>query len=76
MCGAFSIIHPFRDQSGRFNAGYNGAPFPPHYNARPTQHLPVILNTKPDEIVLAKWGITPKWPGAKLLINARLLIER
>ena len=71
MCGAFSILHPFRDVSGRFNAGYNGTPLPPRYNARPSQFLPVILNRDPNEIVLAKWGLTPKWPGARMLINAR-----
>lgn len=43
MCGAFSILHPFRDVSGRFNADYNGPPLPPRYNARPSQRLPVIL---------------------------------
>ncbi len=71
MCGAFSIVHPFRDISGRFNAGYNGPKLPLHYNARPTQQLPVIVNYVPDRIVLAKWGMTPAWKSGKPIINAR-----
>ena len=73
MCGAFSIIHPFRDVSGRFNAGYNGPVLPPNYNARPTQELPVIVNYVPNKIVLGKWGwsMKPVWKVSKPLINAR-----
>lgn len=71
MCGAFSILHPFRDLSGRFNAGYNEISFPPRYNARPSQKLPVILNTDPKEIILATWGYMPPWSTSQGIINAR-----
>ena len=71
MCGAFSILHPFRDASQRFNVGYNGPALPPRYNARPGQLLPVILNTAPRVIQLALWGITPPWQTSRPIINAR-----
>lgn len=74
MRGAFSILHPFRDVSGRFNASYNGPPLPLRYNTRPIQHLPVILNRAPGEIILAKWGIAPKWTGIKMLKSATILL--
>ncbi len=71
MCGAFAILHPFREEGRPFNAGYNGFDMPPRYNARPGQKLPVILNTKPDTMQLALWGITPTWSKGKPIINAR-----
>jgi putative SOS response-associated peptidase YedK len=71
MCGAFSILHPFRDLSQRFNAGYNDSlEYPRRYNARPSQQLPVILSSDPEQIVLASWGYPPPWKGAPI-INAR-----
>lgn len=72
MCGAFSILHPFREGWDRpFNAGYNGISIPPRYNARPGQKLPVILNTKPNEFQLVLWGYMPNWDKARPIINAR-----
>ncbi|MBS0001297.1 MAG: SOS response-associated peptidase family protein [Cyclobacteriaceae bacterium] len=39
----------------------------PNYNAAPGQHLPVILNTRMTEVVLAKWGLgsDKNMPGLK-----------
>lgn len=73
MCGAFSIIHPFKDLSQRFNAGYNDNPVDPRYNVRPSQPVPTILNTDPDEIVYTQWGIHPFYDktGKMFFINAR-----
>jgi putative SOS response-associated peptidase YedK len=73
MCGAFSIIHPFRDVSARFNAGYNEFYEKPRFNIRPSHPIPVILNTNPAEIVFAVWGIHPKYDKTHKLhfINAR-----
>lgn len=72
MCGAFSIIHPFRDLSQKFNAGYNDTETKPRYNVRPSQSIPAILNTDPDEIVHTFWGIQPPFiQGKRYLINAR-----
>lgn len=73
MCGAFSIIHPFRDLSGKFNAGYNERETDPRYNVRPSQPIPTILNTDPEEIIYTMWGIRPSYDktGKVFLINAR-----
>lgn len=73
MCGAFSILHPFRDISKRFNAGYNEPSDKPRYNVRPSQHIPVILNTAPKQITHALWGIHPVYDRTNKMffINAR-----
>ena len=70
MCGAFSILHPFKELGLPFNAGYNGPNLPPKYNARPGQNLPVIFNEKPGEIQIALWGIKPSW-SKTMIINTR-----
>lgn len=73
MCGAFSILHPFRDLSQRFNAGYNDQPVDPRYNVRPSQPIPTILNFEPRQIVYTQWGIHPSYDkaGKLFFINAR-----
>lgn len=35
--------------------------FRPHYNAAPTQLLPVITNTSPNGVSIFYWGIPPSW---------------
>lgn len=71
MCGAFAILHPFKEVGRPFNAGYQDLDLPPKYNARPGQKLPVILNSNPSEIKLVNWGIRPSWGQGKMIINAR-----
>lgn len=73
MCGAFSVIHPFKDLSQRFNAGYNESPVDPRYNVRPSQPIPTILNTDPGQITYTTWGIHPFYDkaGKMFFINAR-----
>lgn len=73
MCGAFSILHPFRDVSARFNAGYNDSREIPRYNVRPSQPIPTILNTDPNEITYSLWGIHPVYDKTHKMffINAR-----
>lgn len=39
--------------------------YKPHYNAAPTQLLPVITNTGPDGLSLFYWGIPPEWAKNK-----------
>lgn len=54
----------------------------PRYNIAPTQKVKVILNTMPDKIVEANWGLLPSWAKDKTLsskmINARVetLLEK
>jgi putative SOS response-associated peptidase YedK len=73
MCGAFSIIHPFRDLSQKYNAGYNEKETEPRYNVRPGQPIATILNTNPAEIIYTMWGIRPHYDktGKLFFINAR-----
>lgn len=73
MCGAFSILHPFRDVSARFNAGYNDSRENPRYNVRPAQPIPVILDSNPKEIIYSMWGIHPFYDKTHKMffINAR-----
>jgi len=73
MCGAFSILHPFREVGRHFNAGYNEEFEKPRYNIRPSQPIPVVLNTDPKEINFALWGIHPVYDKTKKMffINAR-----
>ncbi len=73
MCGAFSVIHPFRDLSARFNAGYTEEFGVPRYNLRPSEPIPVILNTNSNVLTFAQWGIHPKYDKTHKMffINAR-----
>ncbi len=73
MCGAFSILHPFRDLSTRFNAGYNESFEKPRYNIRPSQPIPTIFNVDPTHINFSIWGVHPAWDKTRKMffINAR-----
>lgn len=72
MCGAFSILHPFREVGRHFNAGYNDVYEFPRYNARPTQNLPIVIQQEgKNKIVMANWGLTPVWMKGKVLFNTR-----
>ncbi len=74
MCGAFSVIHPFKEIGRRFNAGYNKVELPPRYNARPTQQLPIILKRDTElqnGLVTASWGLTPAFMKGGIIFNVR-----
>lgn len=70
MCGAFTLTKPIEDVASALGVKYDGPKLPLRFNARPSQFLPAILNTKPKEIVLARWGFEPNWQGRDV-INAR-----
>lgn len=61
MCGRFSIFTAQDILAKRFNAEGPDQPLLPHYNAAPSQLLPVILNKEPHKITMAKWGYLPHW---------------
>ena len=69
MCGGFSLIAGKNTIRKRFNAELPEISFTPNYNARPGQHLPVILNTAPHKIIMAFWGYLPHWAVEKLLTH-------
>src|SRR4051794_15661278 len=71
MCGGYSILADIKYLSQRFDAQMPAVSYPARYNARPSQELPVILNTEPEKIQLIKWGITPPWKETQLIINTR-----
>jgi len=71
MCGRYSMFSSIDVVQDRFNAEALEK-WPPHYNAAPSQRLPVILNDNPTAIQLAEWGFRPKWlEGRAGPINAR-----
>lgn len=73
MCGAYSLTTDFDKLSKRFKAKPPRVSYPKRYNIRPSQPLVTILNTNPDQITIAQWGIIPFWDktGKKQIINAR-----
>jgi len=73
MCGAYSLFADSKKLKKRFKAKGTKADIPQRYNIRPTQSVAVILNTDPEEIVMANWGVIPFWDktGKKSIINAR-----
>ena len=50
-------------------------PYKPHYNASPTQLLPVITGSSPEGVSFFYWGTSPEWSKNKMLseriINTR-----
>ncbi len=74
MCGRFSISTPTEILRVRFNVP-RAEDLKPNYNAAPTQHLPVILNSEPTTINLCRWGLIPFWAKEERIgngmINAR-----
>ncbi|MFC1662734.1 SOS response-associated peptidase [Patescibacteria group bacterium] len=60
MCGRFSILTPDDILEKRFKAKVQ-EPLFHHYNAAPSQKLPVITNDQPEAIRLGLWGLRPKW---------------
>ncbi len=74
MCGGFSLINKADTLKKRFNAELPDTPLAPNYNARPGQHLPVILGSAPGKIQTAFWGYRPHYANpssSKAVINAR-----
>ena len=72
MCGRYSIAAPTEILEEGFQAKVPPK-YQPHYNAAPTQRLPVVLNKQPGTMSLPVWGIVPKWAKSpnQRLINAR-----
>jgi putative SOS response-associated peptidase YedK len=75
MCGRYSISKKAREIGEHFQViipeQYQGK----HFNAAPTQPLPVICMDKPDALQLFNWGLLAQWANATgntpLIINAR-----
>ena len=70
MCGRYVTTGPISRYQAHFDAELINLDFRPHYNAAPSQVLPVV-RTQPDggrEISTAQWGLIPSWAklGSKL----------
>lgn len=74
MCGRYSVI-PKAKGSTRVAKLLEKAMKEAHYNAAPSQSLPVVTNEKPDTIQFFSWGLQPFWAKdtkvVKRSINAR-----
>lgn len=74
MCGRFSFYSDDEKLEQRFHAKVQGPLFR-HYNAAPSQQLPLITNDQSTVIRLGIWGLMPSWLKGKRttgLINARV----
>ena len=81
MCGRYALYGPISrhrgDEDRVFTFLDRSVALVPHYNAAPTQYLPVY-RIDPDrgrELVHLKWGLIPSWAKESsigtILINAR-----
>ena len=64
MVERYSITCDAESVRTRFSVDVPGF-YKPHYNAAPTQLLPVITNTSPEGVSLFYWGIPPSWAKNK-----------
>lgn len=77
MCGRYAITTPASALERLFGPLGRLLNLPAHYNAAPTQPLPVIRRDRKGdrEMALARWGLIPSWskgPDARFsMINAR-----
>ncbi|WP_255148915.1 SOS response-associated peptidase [Halorarius halobius] len=72
MCGRYSVFLEPREVAERFDVAVPDD-LQPHYNAAPSQSLPVVTNHDPDRLSHQQWGLIPAWAddGFQGLINAR-----
>ena len=74
MCGRYSIGPEVASLAEKLKSALPSE-FVPHYNAAPSQHLPVVSNQQPGRVAMYQWGMVPFWAkegaGSKQLINAR-----
>jgi putative SOS response-associated peptidase YedK len=82
VCGRFQLSVKGKHISERFNVEVFDEMYSPNFNCAPSQKLPVITNTKPEQLSFLQWGLIPFWAkdpkiGFKL-INARAesLVEK
>lgn len=74
MPGRLTLTAERRQIEERFGVGFSWL-WKPRYNIAPSQQVPIITNTSPEKVVMARWGLIPSWSttidiGQKM-INAR-----
>lgn len=74
MCGRYSVLAKPKGKSKAAKLLAKSLQ-EAHYNAAPSQHLPVVTNEQPDVIQFFSWGLQPFWANdakaVKRAINAR-----
>jgi putative SOS response-associated peptidase YedK len=81
MCGRYSVLPKAKGNSKAAKLLAKSLK-DAHYNAAPSQHLPVVTNEQPDAIQFFSWGLQPFWAkdakAVKRAINARAetLVEK
>lgn len=72
MCGRYSFFSKDDIVEDRWQAQIK-IPLQHHFNAAPSQLLPIILNTDRHSIIPGNWGLIPSWQKKPThgLINAR-----
>lgn len=75
MCSRYSISVFGLDQYETFQRLDIDGAFRPHYNAAPSQLLPIVTMEEPEALTSAKFGIIPPWirekKNVKRIVNAR-----
>ncbi|WP_018477016.1 SOS response-associated peptidase [Pontibacter roseus] len=75
MCGRYTIVP--KSSKGKSKAAKLVEKYlkEDHYNAAPSQALPVVTNDQPDKLQFFSWGLQPFWAkdakAVKRAINAR-----
>src|SRR5690349_8538163 len=70
MCGRYSIALEMETVEKRFGVKFRRS-YVPHFNAAPSQELPVVLNESPADISMLHWGLARPWMRGFGLINVR-----
>ena len=76
MCGRYTIYTNKEALEERFHAEMMASElYKKHFNAAPSQYLPVVESNAPEMINFSYWGFTPSWmkkdSKIKPMINAR-----
>ncbi|MBF0504598.1 MAG: SOS response-associated peptidase [Candidatus Omnitrophica bacterium] len=75
MCGRYGFAKPKEQVMKRFNIERVPEDLPLLYNIAPQQNAPAILNTFPNEVAMARFGLVPSWSKEEKtsysMINAR-----
>lgn len=74
MPGRLTLTTQKQQIEQRFGVDF-ALPWQPRFNIAPSQLVPIITNTNPKKIVMARWGLVPSWSTSidigQKMINAR-----
>jgi putative SOS response-associated peptidase YedK len=64
MCGRYSVAITVKDKNNKASRVarlLEKYKLEAHYNAAPSQPLPIVTSDKPDQVQLFSWGLVPHW---------------